>query len=125
VTIVRELPAPLSAHRALEALVAVAGAGLPVGIRSAITASDFAATEAAVGARGVARVDLTAGFAQISAADQALALAQVVCTLTSLPGVAQVLFTLDGEPVDIPRADGSLTNEPVSRLDYRVLLPTS
>jgi spore germination protein GerM len=125
VTIVRELPAPLSAHRALKALVDVAGAGLPIGVRSAITEGDFATADEAVPAGGIARVDLKNEFVQIAPTDQVLALAQVVCTLTNVPAVEQVRFTLDGEPVDIPRADGSLTNEPVSRLDYRVLLPTS
>ena len=125
VTIVRELPAPLSVHRALEALVDLARAGLPIGVRSAITEGDFATADEAVPATRIARVDLNTDFAQIAPADQILALAQVVCTLTNIPAVEKVRFTLDGDPVDIPRGDGSLTSEPVSRSDYGDLLPTS
>jgi spore germination protein GerM len=121
VTIVRELPAPLSARRALAGLVEGARAGLPTGLRSAITGAEITGTEEAVPALGIARVDLSADFAGISPAEQILALAQVVCTLTNVPAVEQVRFTLGGEPVDIPRADGSLTSEPVSRRDYRDL----
>ena len=68
-------------------------------------------------------MDLSADLSQIPAADQILALAQVVCTLTSLPGIGQVHFTRDGKAVDIPRADGSLTNRPVARADYDSLFP--
>jgi len=125
VTIVRELPAPLSIQRTLEALSEFARTGLPVGIRSAISSTDIVAADNALAARGIARVDLKTEFAQNSPADKILAVAQIVCTLTDLPGVGQVRFTVDGQPADIPRADGSLTREPVSRFDYRALLPTS
>jgi hypothetical protein len=124
ITIVRVLPAPLSAHRALEALDNVARAGLPVGIRSAIR-GEIAAPDGAVAARGIARVELDTDFLESSPPDRVLALAQIVCTLTSLPGVGQVQFTHLGEAIEIPRADGSRTREPVSRFDYRSLLPAA
>jgi hypothetical protein len=123
VTIVRTLPAPFSPHRALEALEGRAGTALPVGIRTAIRGRYIAAADDTVAARGIARVDLSTDFVQRSASDQVLALAQIVCTLTQLPGVGQIRFTLHGDRVDVPRADGSLTSEPVSRFDYRALLP--
>jgi hypothetical protein len=71
---------------------------------------------------GTAHVDLVAGVNDLGADDQLLAVAQLVCTLTGRPGVGQVSFTLDGSPVDVPRSDGSLTDEPVSRDDYADLL---
>jgi len=125
VTIVRELPAPQSVRSVLEALVEMTPIGLPPGARSVISDQDFAATGVALAWRGIALVDLKSDFLQISSADQVLGLAQVVCTLTSLPGVGQVRFTLHGDPVEIPRADGSLTGEPVSRSDYEDLFPSS
>jgi hypothetical protein len=125
VQIARELPAPVSARRVVNALVGLARSGLPVGVRSAVSAADIAAARKALTDRGVARVELTAVFTLHTRSDQVMAVAQVVCTLTNLPGVGQVKFTLDGEPADIPRPDGSQTSEPVSRFDYRVLLPTS
>jgi hypothetical protein len=125
VAIERELRAPLSARRVVDALVDLTRTRLPAGIRSAISTRDIAAASNALPARGIARVELTADFAQHAAAEQVVAVAQVVCTLTNLPGVGQVQFTHDGDPADIPRADGSRTSEPVSRFDYSVLLPTS
>jgi len=72
-------------------------------------------------AHGIAEVDLTRAFAADAGARQALAVAQIVCTLTSQPGIGQVTFTLDGDPVDVPRGDGSTTSDPVSLDDYRQL----
>ena len=72
-------------------------------------------------AQGVAAVDLTEAFAADVGARQVLAVAQVVCTLTGRPGIGQVTFTLDGEPVAVPRGDGSTTAAPVSIDDYRLL----
>ena len=71
---------------------------------------------------GIARVDLAADFSNLGSDDQLLAIAQIVCSLTLRPGVGQVAFTLAGKPIAVPRGGGSLTNEPVSRDDYRRLL---
>jgi spore germination protein GerM len=70
---------------------------------------------------GVARVELAPTFREIPAADQVLAVGQIVLTLTARPGVGQVRFLLDGQPVAVPRADGSVTAQPVSRDDYAAL----
>jgi spore germination protein GerM len=53
-------------------------------------------------------------------ADRARALAQVVFTLTELPGVDEVRFLLDGEAVEVPVGDGTLTRSAVTRADYPV-----
>jgi hypothetical protein len=74
---------------------------------------------------GVAHVDLTEGVSALGGDEQLHAVGQVVCTLTAQPGVGLVSFTLDGSPVDVPRADGSLTDRPVSRDDYSGLLERS
>ncbi|MFZ6005585.1 MAG: GerMN domain-containing protein [Actinomycetota bacterium] len=73
-------------------------------------------------AAGVARVDLRSAITSLSGDAQLLAIAQLVCTLTGQPGVGPVSFTLEGASVDVPRGDGSLTSEPVSRDDYADLL---
>ena len=55
---------------------------------------------------------------------QPLAYAQVVATLT--PGrVTGVRFRLDDTDLRVPREDGSLTNQPLSRRDYASLLSSS
>jgi spore germination protein GerM len=85
------------------------------GLRTALLAED------AVGdvtlTAGVARVGLRQSFA-IGTEDSILALAQLVCTLTAQPGVGQVAFTLEGQAVEVPLADGSLAARPVTRDDY-------
>jgi spore germination protein GerM len=71
---------------------------------------------------GTARVDLASTVTELGGQEQLLAVAQLVCTLTSRPGVGRVSFSLAGTPVEVPRGDGSLTDEPVSRDDYTPLL---
>jgi hypothetical protein len=71
---------------------------------------------------GIARVDLLPAVSNLGGDDQLLAVAQLVCSLTARPGVGQISFTLGGAPVDVPRGDGSLTSDPVSRDDYAALL---
>ena len=74
---------------------------------------------------GFVTVDLSGEpFDQIDPADQRAAIAQIVLTLVSRPGVGQVQFTLDGVPMRVPRRDGlqSEAGELVSRQDYESLL---
>jgi spore germination protein GerM len=63
-------------------------------------------------------IDLEATFIEVSGPTQKLALTQIVFTMTSLPGVKQVRFLLNGEPVTVPRANGTLTRAPLRRADY-------
>jgi spore germination protein GerM len=71
--------------------------------------------------RGTARVDLSGPFTALAGADQTLALAQIVYTLTARPGIGSVRFTLEGATTEVPRGNGSLTVNRVSREDYRAL----
>ena len=73
-------------------------------------------------ARGIATVDLATGFTSLPSQRQVIALAQIVLTLTAQPGIGQVAFTLQAAPVDVPRADGTTTSDPLARSDYRDLL---
>jgi hypothetical protein len=74
---------------------------------------------------GFVIVDLaTEPFNRIDPSDQRTAIAQIVMTLVSRPGIGQVQFTLDGVPLRVPRRDG-LQSEPgegVFRNDYESLL---
>lgn len=67
---------------------------------------------------GIAGVDLAQSIAELGGQDQLLTVAQIVCTLTARAGVGQVGFTLEGIPIEVPRGDGSLVPQPVSRDDY-------
>jgi spore germination protein GerM len=86
---------------------------LPAGLRTAVPAGSIAGVNVA---GGVAKVDLapsfitpTAGPEQppITPADQSLAFGQIVLTLTNRPGIGQVLFTAQGQPVLPILGDGS------------------
>jgi spore germination protein GerM len=74
--------------------------------------------------RGLAEVDLTAAFGEIRGADQLVALAQIVYTLTAQPGIGGVIFTLDGQDVQVPLGDGTVGVEALTRDDLRSLAPT-
>ncbi len=74
---------------------------------------------------GVAKVVLDADFGTESATDQLNAVAQIVCTLTTRPGIGQVQFQLTGTVTEVPRGDGSGTSAPVSRDDYPKLIPST
>ncbi|MBG6105841.1 GerMN domain-containing protein [Micromonospora vinacea] len=54
--------------------------------------------------------------------DEVLAFGQIVCTLTSRDDVTSVAFLRDGRPLGVPRADGSLSEQPLSRTDYAPLI---
>jgi spore germination protein GerM len=72
---------------------------------------------------GVVTVDLARRVTELPSRVQTVALGQIVYTLAELPGVDAVAFTVDGEPVDVLRGDGSLSGDPVSPADYPELAP--
>jgi hypothetical protein len=68
-----------------------------------------------------ATVDIGAGEGARS--DETLAFGQIVCTLTSQGAdVGTVAFLSDGTPLAVPRADGSLSDAPLTIADYSGLL---
>ncbi len=73
---------------------------------------------------GTVEVRLDTAFRDGAVPDQATAFAQVVFTLTADSGVRRVAFLVDGEPVAIPRPDGSLTAGAVTRSDFASLAPS-
>ncbi|SNY55284.1 GerMN domain-containing protein [Paractinoplanes atraurantiacus] len=54
--------------------------------------------------------------------DDILAYGQMVCTLTARPDVAAVSFTREGRSLEVPRADGTLTEGPLRSSDYAALV---
>jgi hypothetical protein len=92
-------------------------AGL-AGLRSAIPGG-FAPNVRVI--RGVALVDLgEVRLDSLSPSDQQLFVAQIVLTLTSRNGVGQVVFSVVGEPIAVPRGRGDLVEPltPVTFDDY-------
>jgi spore germination protein GerM len=70
-----------------------------------------------VTADSVVTVGVSREFTEVAGGNQLLAVAQVVFTVTEVPGVEAVRITTAGSPVEVPTDEG-LTDEPVGRGDY-------
>jgi spore germination protein GerM len=92
------------------------------GLQSFLTGpTDVHATEDA----GIATVDFSINPFQIVGPDQTLAVAQVVYTATSQPGVTGVLFQIDGRPIEVPTAAGVQVPGPVTDATYAPQAPVT
>jgi hypothetical protein len=90
------------------------------GLSSALGGSDVIA---AVQLHGdTAYVELPAGVAGTGRNDDVLAFGQIVCTLTSRPGIARVVFTHAGARIGVPLPDASLSHDPLRAADYAGLI---
>ncbi|MFC0531783.1 GerMN domain-containing protein [Phytohabitans kaempferiae] len=90
------------------------------GLTSALLGNDIIVGVQLAGGR--ATVELTDAIDEAGRTDQILAFAQIVCTLTARPGITAVSFTRGGQPVGVPRADGSLSETPATAADYLSLV---
>lgn len=115
----RSLISPVDENAALVALTeGLVKDSTTVGLRSAIPASLEARVDVD---RGVATVNATRAFLNsLPAVDQRLAIAQIVLTLTSRPGIGQVVFFVDGKAIAVPKGRGDLSGvgDPVTFDDY-------
>jgi spore germination protein GerM len=71
---------------------------------------------------GAATIDIDGPAEAPSGWASRRAVAQIVLTATSVPGVDAVRLTLSGEPVEAPLPSGELTSEPLTAADYAALL---
>lgn len=74
---------------------------------------------------GRAIVDIGPGEQSPSAGQLPLAVGQVVLTLTSIPGIADVALTTAGGPIEAPLPGGVLTERPLTARDYAYLVAGS
>jgi germination protein M len=73
---------------------------------------------------GIASVDLTSEFETGGgSASMQTRLAQVVYTIAQFPTVEGVVFSLDGEPIDVLGGEGVIIDHPLTRRDFADLLP--
>lgn len=86
------------------------------------TAIGFGDIERVTVAGGIATVDLGSKFAELPSSERRRAVAQLVMTLAGRPGIGPVRFRLGGEPIAVPRGDGSIAGRTVSSDDYRSLV---
>jgi len=66
-------------------------------------------------------VELGRSGGEAARSDEVLAFGQVVCTLTARSDVSGVSFVRGGQPLTVPRADGSLAQGPLTATDYASL----
>jgi hypothetical protein len=90
------------------------------GYTSALTATNLAAGARQAGS--VVTVDVGDRPQDTGRSDEVLPFGQVVCTLTARTHVTAVAFTQDGQPLAVPRADGSLSAQLPTTADYADLL---
>lgn len=70
-------------------------------------------------------IDVSDDIQSLSGSALVLALAQIVYTLSELPGVARVLVTVDGVPQQWPDGGGQLQSGPLTVYDYPGLEPST
>lgn len=98
------------------------------GVRTAVSQSVQllrARPDRPTGATGVVTLDFNQAFGAISGAQQVLAVAQIVYTVTGYMGAGYgVQFQIDGVPTDVPTATGAQVTGAVRRTTYASLAPT-
>ncbi|MFF3852229.1 GerMN domain-containing protein [Micromonospora sp. NPDC002575] len=123
VPVERRVGRALDAHAQLRDLLA----GPSVGERdSGLTSALPGAIDAGVVgvADGEARVRVDGTGDDTGRSDEVLAFGQIVCTLAARDDVDAVAFLRDGHPLGVPRADGSLSAQPLTPADYAALTVT-
>jgi len=119
----QSIVSPATISQVLAALIAGPPTGdNGLGLRSALPTDLNAEIDIS---KGVAQINTTAEFlTELSPIDQRLAIAQLVLTFTRRPGVGQVIFTVDGQNVAVPRGRGDLAKPgtTVSFDDYSSLI---
>jgi len=77
--------------------------------------------------RGLVTIDVSSTFTESPGEEQRLAIAQMVLSFTHFPGVSQVTFTNDDQPISVILADGtqSTPGQVFYADDYADLLSTS
>lgn len=124
VAVSRAVPAPASLSGALAALGggptnAEAAQGLESPISTAVPL-----TLSRKGRHGpIVTVSVSGSFTSLAGADQAIAMAQLVFTVTAFPGVTGVDVRVHGHAAKVPTAKGTLAGGPLVRADYASLAP--
>ncbi len=122
VAVSREIPTPISIAGVLLALgegptsvEASEGLQSPVSTAAPLTLWRIRTTTVTVNVAG--------SFTKLTGEDQALAMAQLVYTLTVLPGITGVSIRIHGKKAKVPTAKGTLSRGPLDRADYATVAP--
>lgn len=116
-TVTRLVTEPATASKVLDALSrGPTNAEASTDLRSPLST---ATPMSVVGVSGhLATVRLSGAFADLAGHDQIVAAAQLVYTLTAIPGINQVQVDIGGHPAHLPTDTGNLTQGPLTRADY-------
>jgi hypothetical protein len=117
--VTREVEAPASLRKSIEALLAGPAAD-ESSLSTAIT-TETKLLHLHGPDDGLVTIDLSRAMLDVTGRQQILALAQVVYTATAYPGIERVLFQFEGESREVPNGEGTLTSTPLGRLSYRAL----
>jgi hypothetical protein len=121
VQVVRRISALPSPQRQIEHLMAgPTAAERDNGLTSTLAGMSLAVAVPAGGFH--AEVEVTLADEGSARSDEVLVFGQIVCTLTSRADVSSVSFVRDDLRLDVPRADGSLTQERLRADDYSSLI---
>ena len=122
VAVRRSVHDPLTVGAALDRL---ASGPSSIEAREGLTSPASSAAPFTVGRAtgGVVNVDVAASFTSLAGASQIVAVAQLVYTATAVSGIKAVTISIDGQPTDVPTADGSLSGGPLTRADYATIGP--
>jgi hypothetical protein len=116
IKVVRTIEAPADAEALISLLVL--GPRFDDEVPFARTAIEFGDIERVKVAGGIATVDLGSKFGDLPSAERRRAVSQLVMTLAGRPGIGPVRFRLGGQPIAVPRGDGSIGGRTVSSDDY-------
>ncbi len=118
----RQVPIPVTIDEALNELShgptaeeSTFGIGSPV---AAATPLDLKGEK-----DGVVSISVSPAFANMGGQDQIVAVAQIVFTVSSFPGVTGVLLLVGKQATQVPTGSGSLVQRPLTRSDYADLAP--
>ena len=116
-TVSRIVPSPASPSGVLAALArGPTSAEAAIDLRSPISTAAPISVESVD--RGLVVIRLGAAFANLAGRDQIAAVAQLVYTMTAIPGIDAVEVTINGRSATVPTANGALTRNPVTRAEY-------
>ncbi|WP_020521625.1 GerMN domain-containing protein [Catelliglobosispora koreensis] len=121
VAVTRNTPKQLTAAEQLASLLSgPTSAEQQQGLSSSLLGTDLGLS--VQNRNGQAIVELATSLEGTGRTDDILAFAQIVCTLTSRGDIHTVTFTRAGEPVEVPRANSSLSRDPLTAADYTPLI---
>ena len=121
VAVARRAPADPTPGELIARLIAgPSPAEVAAGHRSALAAPDVVTHTSE--SSSLVTVDLARTFSEVPRSDRILALGQITLTLTARPGTTLVQYTIADVPIEVPKANGVVTRDPVSQADYSALL---